>query len=133
MASGRRRSVSGVDGSGKSETINLLYSWMDPRHIQAHAMDAPSADDTEVLEERLLEQGFEVRIARTAAQAKKLLEASEIDVVLSEIDLDRPDGGLLLRETALKEGFARESTWVILTAKTDRASQLPMSTPPEPP
>jgi polyphosphate kinase 2 (PPK2 family) len=24
--------VSGVDGSGKGETINLLYSWMDPRH-----------------------------------------------------------------------------------------------------
>jgi DNA-binding response OmpR family regulator len=82
----------------------------------------PDPEETTVLELRLIEQGFEVRIARTAAQAKKLLEASEIDVVLSEIDLDRPDGGLLLRETALKEGFARESTWVILTAKTDRST-----------
>ena len=29
--------VSGVDGSGKGETINLLYSWMDPRHISTLA------------------------------------------------------------------------------------------------
>jgi len=25
--------VSGVDGAGKSETVNLLNAWMDPRHI----------------------------------------------------------------------------------------------------
>jgi polyphosphate:AMP phosphotransferase len=30
--------VGGVDGSGKSETVNLLNEWMDPRHIQVHAM-----------------------------------------------------------------------------------------------
>ncbi|MDR2839422.1 MAG: polyphosphate:AMP phosphotransferase [Azonexus sp.] len=29
--------ISGVDGSGKSETINQLYSWMDPRHISTTA------------------------------------------------------------------------------------------------
>ena len=37
--------VSGVDGSGKGETINLLYSWMDPRHISTLAFSAPSDEE----------------------------------------------------------------------------------------
>jgi polyphosphate:AMP phosphotransferase len=28
----------GVDGGGKGELVNLLLEWMDPRHIQVHAM-----------------------------------------------------------------------------------------------
>jgi polyphosphate:AMP phosphotransferase len=39
--------VSGVDGSGKSETINLLYSWMDPRHISTLAFAAPTDEESE--------------------------------------------------------------------------------------
>jgi polyphosphate kinase 2 (PPK2 family) len=30
--------ISGVDGSGKGETINVLYEWMDPRYISTHAL-----------------------------------------------------------------------------------------------
>ncbi len=30
--------VSGVDGAGKSEVVNLLNAWMDPRHIQTHGL-----------------------------------------------------------------------------------------------
>ena len=37
--------VSGVDGSGKGETINLLYSWMDPRQISTLAFSAPSDEE----------------------------------------------------------------------------------------
>ena len=37
--------VSGVDGSGKGETINLLYSWMDPRHISTLAFSEPSDEE----------------------------------------------------------------------------------------
>jgi polyphosphate:AMP phosphotransferase len=37
--------ISGVDGSGKSETINLLYSWMDPRHISTLAFSEPSDEE----------------------------------------------------------------------------------------
>lgn len=37
--------VSGVNGSGKGETINLLYSWMDPRHISTLAFSAPSDEE----------------------------------------------------------------------------------------
>jgi polyphosphate:AMP phosphotransferase len=39
--------VSGVDGSGKGETINLLYSWMDPRHISTLAFSAPTDEERE--------------------------------------------------------------------------------------
>jgi len=37
--------ISGVDGSGKGETINLLYSWMDPRHISTLAFATPSDEE----------------------------------------------------------------------------------------
>jgi len=79
----------------------------------------PDPEETTVLELRLIEQGFEVKIARSGAQAKKILAESEIDAVVSEIDLDVPDAGLSLREQVLKEG-GRDVTWVVLTGKTDR-------------
>jgi len=37
--------VGGVDGAGKGETVNLLNEWMDPRHIQTHAMGAPTDEE----------------------------------------------------------------------------------------
>jgi polyphosphate:AMP phosphotransferase len=37
--------ISGVDGAGKGETVNLLTSWMDPRHIQAHAFGPPTEEE----------------------------------------------------------------------------------------
>jgi len=39
--------VGGVDGAGKSETVNLLNEWMDPRHIQTHAFPDPSDEERE--------------------------------------------------------------------------------------
>ena len=39
--------VAGVDGSGKSETVNTLNEWMDPRHIQTVGLDAPSDEERE--------------------------------------------------------------------------------------
>ncbi len=39
--------VAGVDGAGKSETVNTLNEWMDPRHIQAHGLDEPSDEERE--------------------------------------------------------------------------------------
>jgi len=37
--------VSGIDGAGKSETINLLNEWMDPRHIHTVAFHEPTGDE----------------------------------------------------------------------------------------
>lgn len=37
----------GVDGAGKSESINLLNEWMDPRWIENHAYAEPSDEERE--------------------------------------------------------------------------------------
>jgi polyphosphate kinase 2 (PPK2 family) len=39
--------IGGVDGAGKGETVNLLNAWMDPRHIQTHAMGEQSDEERE--------------------------------------------------------------------------------------
>ena len=39
--------VSGVDGAGKSETINQLYEWMDARYLTTLAFSAPSDEERE--------------------------------------------------------------------------------------
>ena len=39
--------ISGVDGAGKGETVNILNEWMDPRHIRTHALDEPSDEERE--------------------------------------------------------------------------------------
>ncbi len=37
--------VGGVDGAGKSETVNLLNSWMDSRFIQSHGLEKPNDEE----------------------------------------------------------------------------------------
>ncbi len=37
--------VSGQDGAGKGETINILYEWMDPRFISTLAFSSPSDEE----------------------------------------------------------------------------------------
>jgi AMP-polyphosphate phosphotransferase len=37
--------IGGVDGGGKGETLNLLTTWMDPRHIHAHAFGRASHEE----------------------------------------------------------------------------------------
>ena len=39
--------INGVDKAGKGETINLLNEWMDPRHIETWAFDAPTPEESE--------------------------------------------------------------------------------------
>ncbi|WP_026852986.1 polyphosphate:AMP phosphotransferase [Geothrix fermentans] len=39
--------VAGVDGAGKSETVNTLNEWMDPRHIQTHGLAEASDEERE--------------------------------------------------------------------------------------
>ncbi|RPI43390.1 MAG: polyphosphate:AMP phosphotransferase [Betaproteobacteria bacterium] len=39
--------IGGVDGAGKSETVNMLNEWMDPRHIHTHAFPEPSDEERE--------------------------------------------------------------------------------------
>jgi polyphosphate:AMP phosphotransferase len=37
--------ISGVDGAGKGETINLLNEWMDPRYVRTDAFDKPTKEE----------------------------------------------------------------------------------------
>jgi polyphosphate:AMP phosphotransferase len=39
--------LAGVEGAGKGETVNLLNTWMDPRHIYTHAFPDPSDEERE--------------------------------------------------------------------------------------
>lgn len=39
--------ISGVDGAGKGETINVLYEWMDPRYLSTLAFSAPTDEESE--------------------------------------------------------------------------------------
>jgi polyphosphate:AMP phosphotransferase len=37
--------IAGVDGAGKGTTVNLLNAWMDPRTIETHALELPTAEE----------------------------------------------------------------------------------------
>jgi response regulator RpfG family c-di-GMP phosphodiesterase len=77
-------------------------------------------EETTVLELRLTDQGFEVKIARSSAQARRELEAGEFDVVVCEVDLEEADAGLTLRAWA--KDAKPDITWVVFTRKADRAT-----------
>jgi response regulator RpfG family c-di-GMP phosphodiesterase len=80
----------------------------------------PDPEDTTVLELRMIEQGMEVRTARTAEQALRLLSAGDIDVVVSELDLPQGDGLSLLAE-ARKQPWGKDVLWVVHTRRQSRA------------
>jgi DNA-binding response OmpR family regulator len=74
-------------------------------------------EETTVLELRLLEQGFEVRQARNVEQALKALEKGEIEIVVSEVDLEPSDGFALLAEVR-KQSYGKKLPWVFLTSRS---------------
>ncbi len=37
--------IAGTPAAGRSETVNALLEWLDPKHIGVHALGAPSAED----------------------------------------------------------------------------------------
>ncbi len=80
----------------------------------------PDPEETTVLELRMIEQGFEVRTARSAEQALKMLSAGDIDVVVSEVELPQGDGIALLAE-ARKQPWGKDVPWVFHTRRQGRA------------
>lgn len=58
----------------------------------------PDAEESTILELRLIEQGFEVRLARTADAALRGLRAGDVEMVVSEVQLDGQDGLSLMSE-----------------------------------
>jgi response regulator RpfG family c-di-GMP phosphodiesterase len=86
------------------------------------------AEETTLLELRLLEQGFEVRVARSVESALEQLKRGGVDIVVSEIDLGPKDGFGLLAE-ARQQSWGKQLPWVIVTKRSaredaDRAFEL---------
>lgn len=79
----------------------------------------PDPEETTMLELRMIEQGFEVAIARATDQALKLLQGGDYDLVVSEVDLEPQDGFALLTE-ARKQPWGRDVPWVFLTRRNAR-------------
>jgi response regulator RpfG family c-di-GMP phosphodiesterase len=108
--------------SGDSLKARLLAN----RHL-ALIVDV-DPEETTVLELRMIEQGFEVHVARSAEDALKQLKGGQIEVVVSEIDLGARDGLALLQE-ARQQPWGKQLPWVIMTRRTarqdaDRAFEL---------
>jgi response regulator RpfG family c-di-GMP phosphodiesterase len=77
-------------------------------------------EETTVVELRMVEQGFEVKTARSAEQAMKILAEGGTDLVLSELDLAQGDGLKLLAD-ARKQPWGKDLPWVIYTRRQERA------------
>ncbi len=80
----------------------------------------PDSAETAVLELKMIDQGFEVKIARNAEQAKEIITESKVDLVVSEIELPGQDGLALLAE-ARQEGWGKDVAWVMHTKRQGRA------------
>jgi response regulator RpfG family c-di-GMP phosphodiesterase len=77
----------------------------------------PDPEETTVLELRLVEQGFEVKQARTVEQALKAMEKGDIDIVVCEVDLNPSDGFSLLAEVR-KHAWGKKLPWVFVTNRS---------------
>ncbi len=77
-------------------------------------------EETTVLELRMSEQGFVVKIARSAEQALKVLAEGGTDLVISEVDLAAGDGLALLAE-ARGQPWGKDVPWVVYTRRQERA------------
>jgi response regulator RpfG family c-di-GMP phosphodiesterase len=79
------------------------------------------AEETTVLELRLVEQGHEVVLCRTAEQAYKRYQQGGIDAVITEVDL-APHDGFTLVEYVRKSRTGADLPVFFLTRRADRAS-----------
>ena len=99
---------------GEELTARLLAN-----RSQALLVDV-DPEETTVLELRMIEQGFIVKIARSVEQALKILAEGATDLVVSEIELGAGDGLNLLAE-ARKQSWGKDVAWVIYSRRQERA------------
>jgi response regulator RpfG family c-di-GMP phosphodiesterase len=79
------------------------------------------ADETTVLELRLVEQGHEVVLCRTAEQAFKRFQQGGVDAIICEVDL-KPHDGFTLIEHLRKQRGGAELAVLFLTRRTERTA-----------
>jgi response regulator RpfG family c-di-GMP phosphodiesterase len=86
----------------------------------------PDPEETTVLELRMIQEGFEVRIARTLSLAREILQKGGIELVVSEIDLAPPaagrgeSDGLSLLVEARRAPWGADLPWLILSRRQGR-------------
>ncbi len=100
--------------SGEDLRARLLAN----RHVAL--LIEPDPEESTVLELRMIEQGFEVRAARTIESAMKTLDTGEVSIVVSELDLGKHDGFGLFTE-AKKRPNAENVPWVFVTSRDGSA------------
>lgn len=82
----------------------------------------PDAEETTVLELRLIEHGFTVDIARSYGAALEMLASDPPQVVVTEVDLGNGPGGFkLLEHVATLDTSARPAV-IMFTSRSDRES-----------
>lgn len=87
-------------------------------------------EETLVVEMRLVQQGFAVRVARSVDAAMDILLAEDdIDAVVSELELGAGGTGFDLLEQARRNSKTRDLPWIVLTSRdqgqeTERAFDL---------
>ena len=79
----------------------------------------PDSEEAKVVELRFIEQGFVVRLAKTADQALKILGSNSVSVVVSELELGK-DSGLDLLAEARENAWGADLPWVICTRRQDK-------------
>ncbi len=76
----------------------------------------PDPEETTVLELRMMEQGFEVRAARDPEQAAGMLESGDVELVVSEMELE-PEDGIAFLKRARQTEWGKSLPWVFLTGR----------------
>ncbi len=79
----------------------------------------PDPEETIVFELRLIQEGFDVRTARTINEARAAFQKGDIQLVVSELDLgaERSHDGLMLLAEARRAAWGRDVPWLILTRR----------------
>ena len=80
----------------------------------------PDVESTTVLEMRLMEHGHRVHIARGFDQALDILAESEVDLIVSEVELPKRDGFKFIERC--RAGSQPDTPFVFLTRRGDRES-----------
>ncbi len=81
----------------------------------------PDSEETTVLELRLIEQGFDVAIARTSTDARRAIEQQDMDIIICEVELQPFDGFALLGQLRASQN-AKDVPLLFVTRRGDRDS-----------
>ena len=110
--------ISGQDGSGKGETINVLNEWMDPRFISTMAFSLPSEEDRERPPMwrywRALPPKGRVGIFAGSWYSDPIRECVQGDISLKELDV-RAEQINRFEEMLVNEGALVLKFWLHLT------------------